>query len=328
MNNMHIDAKPGLKVFFMRFSGQFSAAFSRLGFVCAIAAIAGFAGRFHWLIDLLNHFRIHYAAMMMISALLLLLNRKYQAFLAMTVLFSLNFIVIFPYFFSDVPTENYADGKIRAMLINVNSRQGSPSKVLNEIRTVSPDILVLEEITALWLERLKALEEIYQYRISEPREDNFGIALYSRIPMTDPEIIPAEGSGVPIIRAYLLNNGNPFRIVAAHPLPPIGRRYAHLRDLQLESMPELLIASCPSVLIGDLNATPWSCHFVDLISSANLYDSMKGRGVQNSWPSRILWAGIPIDHFLYTEGIKIIAREIGRDVDSDHRPLIVDFLIK
>jgi endonuclease/exonuclease/phosphatase (EEP) superfamily protein YafD len=37
---------------------------------------------------------------------------------------------------------------------------------------------------------------------------------------------------------------------------------------------------------------------------------------------------IPIDHCLFSPGIRILSKEVGPRVGSDHFPVIVDFLIE
>ena len=84
----------------------------------------------------------------------------------------------------------------------------------------------------------------------------------------------------------------------------------------------------PVLLLGDLNTTPWSFHFQHLLKESGLKNSMKGFGHQPSWPSNIPFLRIPLDHVLHSEEITIHNRMIGRNIGSDHLPVIVDFSIK
>lgn len=79
------------------------------------------------------------------------------------------------------------------------------------------------------------------------------------------------------------------------------------------------------MLLGDLNVTPWSKHFQQLLDRTGLLDSSSGYGVQPSWPNFSWLLRIPIDHCLHSSDIVIDQRKVGPDVGSDHYPIIVDF---
>jgi len=55
-----------------------------------------------------------------------------------------------------------------------------------------------------------------------------------------------------------------------------------------------------------------------------LKDSSLGWGIQPTWPAMFLPLRIPIDHCLVSPDLKIVRRKIGRDIGSDHLPLLVD----
>jgi len=80
----------------------------------------------------------------------------------------------------------------------------------------------------------------------------------------------------------------------------------------------------PRVVMGDLNATPWSASLRGLLRESRLVNSQAGFGVSGTWPSSMPAAGrIPIDHCLHSLEVVTVAREVGPDVGSDHRPLKV-----
>jgi endonuclease/exonuclease/phosphatase (EEP) superfamily protein YafD len=54
----------------------------------------------------------------------------------------------------------------------------------------------------------------------------------------------------------------------------------------------------------------------------------KPYGYQPTWPTFLSVMSIPIDHCLHTSGVQILNREVGREMGSDHLPLIVDFQIR
>jgi endonuclease/exonuclease/phosphatase (EEP) superfamily protein YafD len=81
------------------------------------------------------------------------------------------------------------------------------------------------------------------------------------------------------------------------------------------------------LVMGDLNATPWSRPFRRLLRRSALCDSRAGFGVQASFPAASTLLRLPIDHLLASCGVGVRARRIGRDVGSDHLPVIVDVVV-
>ena len=160
----------------------------------------------------------------------------------------------------------------------------------------------------------------------ETRDDNFGIALLSRWPLTDTQIVVLGEADVPSIRADVRPPRRHFTILATHPVPPVGAEYSRLRNGQIEDAAAFLKSiPAPVLLVGDLNVSPWSHHFRRLLGAAHLRDSSRGWGVQPTWPSFNMLLGVPIDHCLTSPEISILGRQVGPAVGSDHYPLIVDF---
>jgi endonuclease/exonuclease/phosphatase (EEP) superfamily protein YafD len=73
-----------------------------------------------------------------------------------------------------------------------------------------------------------------------------------------------------------------------------------------------------TLVIGDMNATPWSSRLRDL--SAKLVRLSPALG--STWFSSLPVLGLPIDHAFVTSDLRASAR-VGPGVGSDHLPLIV-----
>ena len=98
-----------------------------------------------------------------------------------------------------------------------------------------------------------------------------------------------------------------------------------LRNDQLDAVAQYVATvTGPKILMGDLNTSPWSHCFGRLLSRAKLVDSSRGRGVEATWPTNLIWLRIPIDFCLVSEGIAVKDKQVGTDIGSDHFPLIVD----
>ena len=114
-------------------------------------------------------------------------------------------------------------------------------------------------------------------------------------------------------------------------MPPVRSGTAELRNGQFVEIAALTAPlPNPRLLLGDLNATSWSPHFTDLVRDCRLRDARQGFGVQPTWPrfsgiARLLQ--IPIDHTLVSDDVEVVARRVGPDLGSDHRPVEIELRI-
>ena len=298
------------------------------GTIAAVASLCGFLGSLHWFLDLFSHFRMQYCVGLGIVSLLLLIAKQWVLSGIFGCFALVNLTVILPFYFGKPAITLSSEKPVRLMLANVNNSFGNPEKVCAAILANNPDIIVLEEVDVHWLSRLKSSLTNYPYSEIEPREDNFGIGLYSRFPLTNAQIAYIGDAEVPSVISEILTPQGKCTVLATHPPPPGGSVLSRLRNGQLAELPVWsLRATSPVLLVGDLNVTPWSPHFKRLIKTSGLQDSLRGRGIQTSWPTSFLPLRIPLDHCLHSDSIKIVQRTIGPDIGSDHFPLIVDFVI-
>ncbi len=190
-------------------------------------------------------------------------------------------------------------------------------------------MIVLEEINETWVRQLTRLRADYPFGRWHPREDNFGIALLSRISLDRVEIRQIGQAGVPSVVAHLTLGDRPVTLIGTHPLPPSGPVYASRRDEQLRALNAFVRSLRGEVIMmGDLNTTSWSPVFRRFVRTAGLRDSREGFGCQPTWPVGLPILRIPIDHCLVSSGIIVHNRWVGPDVGADHFPVLVDFSLR
>ncbi len=297
------------------------------GYAACAATALGFLGRFWWFADLFSHFRVQYLVGLVVAGALMLLGRQLKTATVFFAFAAANLVCVAPLFFGgEQPVA--ATPALRLMLANVNSNTGDPSRVLAAIAAIDPDVVALEEITPRWMEALAPLRKNYPHVLAEPREDNFGIVLFSKLPLERPRVAEIGGAGVPTLIASVAAGGAPLDIVATHPLPPYGREYSEMRNEQLERLAEAVDASRPVVLLGDLNTTPWNHYFRRFVERSGLRNGARGHGLQFTWPSFFLPARIPIDHVLCSPSVTVLRLAIGPDVGSDHLPVVAEVALR
>ena len=290
----------------------------------ATATLLGFLGRFFWIFDLFSPFRVQYFQLALILIGISIWKKNNRQLVAFVLLACLNYALVLPLYFGKPPPAS--EKPARAMLMNILASNGNASQVLGAVEAADPDILVLEEVTSKWAAELSVLN--YPYRLADVRDDCFGIMLLSRYPLSKTNVVFIGTAGVPTLTANVHLPQGEISLIATHPLPPFSGEYSKHRNAQLAALPELVTKQKNSVLlIGDLNASPWSAHFARLIKESGLKNSMKHFGFQPSWPAESRLLRIPIDHVLHSPEILIHHRSVGPSTGSDHLPVIVDFSV-
>lgn len=278
--------------------------------------------RKHWICDLFTHFRVQYSLALLCAALLLLFSARKKFSLLFLGFMSFQLLGIVPYYF---PVASSADGPLfKVVLANVNSTAGDPDQVLRYLQTTEADLVVIQEFSSRWGPLSEALSPTYPYQIKEIREDNFGMALFSKQPLFSEEVLFFSAKDIPSLSAEIQVGDQRVFVLATHPVPPVSADYTLARNRQLEDIAFFLADTTgPVLLVGDLNTSPWSPVFKDFLKNSGLRNSMKGFGIQPTWPSVLPPLWIPIDHLLYSDPLRVRDRRIGPSVGSDHFPLEV-----
>ena len=109
-------------------------------------------------------------------------------------------------------------------------------------------------------------------------------------------------------------------------MPPMSVAAQSARNEHLTQMTAFAKArSEPLIIVGDLNMTMWSPSHRSLCDELGLTNTRRGFGILPSWPASLPSVmRIPIDHCLVSDGITVLDCRLGRDIGSDHLPLIVD----
>jgi len=289
------------------------------------ATLAGYAGRWHWLADLASHFRWYWLVAALVWFAVAGWRRDRLSAACLGVALVGNVIPLAPYW---IPADGTgAPGPTATVLVS-NLLVGNPRSdaAVAFVRQSAADVVVLLEVDAAWAAALRGLDDRYPHRIVSPRDDSFGIAVLSRLPLEDAAVVE-PGGGMPTIVATVRGEAA-FLLVATHPLPPLSAEWSTRRDAQLAAVAEIAAASSlPVVVAGDLNATPWSAGFQALATRGRLRDTAVGRGVRGTWNARSWLVRIPIDHVLVSPGVGVAARSVGPDLGSDHLPVTAALIL-
>lgn len=295
--------------------------------ITSLAFLLGLLGRYWWLCDLIVHFQHLYLLTLIPPLLLFLALRAWRHALVYLPVLVYGLVLVLPYAGLGSRVIGAGGQGLKVVTLNLNSQNRSTGLVLEFVRGWQPDLLVLEEYNWYWKNELEPLRVNYPYYWSAPRQDNFGIAIYSRYPLREMQTLYSGQASVPVLTGCVEVHGRQLSLMAAHTLPPISHFYSRLRDEQFLTMAELAARQDrPLLVVGDLNNTVWSHSFQDFLKRASLKATASECGMIATWPSAL--PIVQIDHALVSPDLGVKGCWRGSEVGSDHRPLVTELLIR
>lgn len=270
----------------------------------------------HWVHDLAVHWQTVYAALLIVGTLLW----AYATYSFLPLLM-LPLVAAFPMLTAvQASGRQAAEAKssLTVVTFNVHLDNDRVREVLDWLHQTSADVVVLQEVNPAFAKALTN-DPRFEHRVLAPREDPFGMALLSRLPLEGVKVRTAKASALPAIEAQVVHQGVRVPLVALHPMPPIAPQYVAQRDASLHEEAKALEGSA-GMLVGDFNATVWSSAFVQL----------RALGWVSASPSMGTWPApapsptrIGLDHVLVNKTWSIRSSELGPVLGSDHLPVVV-----
>lgn len=295
-----------------------------------VFSVATAPDHLHRILELFSHFRLQYfVASILLAAVFIGLRWRSYAMLGLACVV-LNAYFVVPWYLppGTLPgtaakrAEDFGD-PITLLHANVRRTNTDPTRFIALVEHERPDLLVMQEATSTWLASLDAIRASYPYRVEEPRDDPFGIALFSKFPLDRTAVIASDPLGFPDIVARAIVGGQRLNIISSHPMPPTSSANYGARNLQLDAVARLAARTPgPLVVIGDLNITMWSNHYRKFEDVSGLTSARQGFGIAPTWPLFFFPAMIPIDHCLVSEDVYVDDLAAAKPMGSDHLPLL------
>jgi endonuclease/exonuclease/phosphatase (EEP) superfamily protein YafD len=288
--------------------------------LCAVAP------RF-WVSDLAVHFRLQYALTAVVACLILAVTGHGAWATLAFLIAATQGLISAPLMNAPMPAAPASGAPAQAFRVaalNVWYRNHHFHKVLDFAARERADVILLAEVTAECEAALSALTPQYAHRFATRGSRGTGLLLLSRWPM-QAAVLPDFSDVEPAIAATLVIKERRVQLLSVHTSWPIGPVCTLERDRQL-----LLIGDyarthdAPLIVLGDLNISPFSPLFRDLLSGGRLRSAAQGFGWQPTWPVVLPPAGIQIDHALVSAGVAVVGFRRGAPVGSDHLPIVID----
>jgi endonuclease/exonuclease/phosphatase (EEP) superfamily protein YafD len=294
----------------------------------AAVSLAAFAGRWVWWLDVLANFRPQYVVSLVVLGMVVLMSRWRRIGYGILAVAAINLVFVLPLYVGSPGVADPDLPSLRVMSFNLLSTNASYSDVIEYIRTVDPDLVLLHEASRPWEVAIEAAN--LGYEVIRPRSDNL---IFGTLVMVRGEDVEAISYGFAETQPRAVSimyrpTGWPggVSVLSTHPLAPTEKRRAQLRDAQLDFAATWAADQEDGfIVVGDFNATPWSWPFRNLMARAPLRNSQLGFGVQPSFPtSSTFLMRVPIDHLLHSDTLSVVDRRLGPAMGSDHFPLVVD----
>lgn len=296
-----------------------------LGGVLTLASVVPVASGWFWLLEVPGHFRVQLACVLFLCSLGLGMFRFWKVSVFFAVAAVANASVLLPFYAGTPPEPMGENPSFRFVLFNVNSTTGDPAAVRRYLQKESFDVVVLQEYSSRWRDGLRGLP--YPHQLVQVREDNFGMALFSKFPLKKADILYLSDSSVPSIRAEMLIEDTSVHLLALHPVPPVRREYVTWRDTTLREVAKTAAPGERYFIAGDLNTTPWNARVREIEQMVGVTASSNGFGFQPTWPEMIPLMGTVLDQ-VFSRGLTVVDHRVGDAQGSDHRPVEVTFELR
>lgn len=291
-----------------------------------LASLAGYLGQFNRYLELASHFRLQYFVASFCPLFYFIIKRQEWKFSLSLFCLLINLFEIAPWYLPPPNANEIPGQKLRVFQSNVDKYSHQYPKVISLVREENPDIAVFVEVGQKGAKELEVLHDILPYSIANQDVNIDGTAIYSKLPLTNTSV-KSLGGGRKSVLADITLQGKVISIIAVHPSTAVGQAYFEERNKQLEAIADYVAKVKSPVVVGDLNVTMWSPYYKHFVAKAGLRNARLGFGILPTWPTFRPLLSIPIDHCLVRQDIKVLNIHTGRQVGSDHLPLITDLLI-
>lgn len=220
-----------------------------------------------------------------------------------------------------------SDSSFSLLFANVLMDNRNAARLKEVISEADPDIILTAETNGWWKEQLEGFERTHPHTVRQPQENTYGMLLYSRLELLEPEVKFLVQDDVPSIHARVrLRSGKEVELRCLHPRPPFPTE----DERSTERDAELLIVgkevkglSAPVVVLGDLNDVAWSRTNYLFQDISGLLDPRIGRGFYHTFHAKYPFIRFPLDHFFHSNHFRLVDFRRLAYFGSDHFPVYI-----
>ena len=231
----------------------------------------------------------------------------------------------------EVASSNKTDKhSIRIMSANVLMSNTEYDKLIALVNTHQPDLLITLESDQTWQNELSSLEQEYPYRVYCPKDNRYGMHLYSKFKIKQQQVCELIESDIPSIHILFEDAGGvEVQGHFIHPAPPSPTEEdsSRPRDTELIILAKALKNRLrPCIVAGDLNDVAWSRSTRLFMRISGLLDPRKGRGFFNTFHASYFFMRWPLDHLFHSNEFSVKRIERLAKYGSDHFALLTELV--
>lgn len=214
------------------------------------------------------------------------------------------------------------------LIFNVLMENENHKEVVELIKNVNADAVLLAEPNQHWADNLAELTTFYKHKVSYLLENHYGMIFFSNLEIHDTEIQFIIQEDIPSIHTQIkLRSGDDIAFHGVHPRPPVPEE----RGRSIERDGELLLvgkavreSNLPCIVAGDMNDAAWSYSTRLFKRISGLLDPRVGRGFYNTFHAKYWIFRLPLDHVFHSHHFRLInLKVIKNSCGSDHFPVLI-----
>lgn len=222
-------------------------------------------------------------------------------------------------------TDDNEDRCISILTANVLMTNRRAGELIDLIIEYRPDIFVTLESDHWWQQQLDTLQTTYPYSVKCPLDNLYGMHVYSKLELLEPQVEFLIEKDVPSMTCKILLRGrDTVRMHFLHPAPPspTENEESTERDAELVLIARRVAGQDnPVIVTGDMNDVAWSATTRLFRKISGLLDPRIGRGIFNTFHTDYPFFRWPLDHLFHSTHFRL--RQLRRlpGFGSDHFPL-------
>lgn len=285
----------------------------------------------YWLVDLVAFFWpvVVLLAVVLLGSTFLVPGKAVRLLAVVAVLASL-----YPIFALPPAPEATAGNRLRLLTANLLFENRDTASLVALLTREQPDIVVMQETRNRFVEAVRG-SGLYPFESTGTLGENDDKKVFSRYPIREQVQINEAPGTLRLdrhpMRLVIDGPDGPIVLYAVHPDSPRSLRQWHNRNAYLD----LLAASvrreaenAAVIVAGDWNTPAYSVFFDRFFERTGYRFARPGwyLPVTRFWTraKSVVYFGSTIDHVAVSPQLRVTGWRRGRDIDSNHLPVIVD----
>ncbi|WP_172966836.1 endonuclease/exonuclease/phosphatase family protein [Patiriisocius marinistellae] len=215
-----------------------------------------------------------------------------------------------------------SEGSVSILAANVLQTNHEYDRFIAEVDHYDPDLVLIMESDKKWEDAMSVIENRYTYTVKIPKDNFYGMHLYSKNELFNITTQEQIEDGVPsIFFDYKINKSTNVFFACLHPAPPspTENETSKERDAELMHTGKIIRErNIPTVVCGDMNDVVWSRTTRLFEKMTNMIDPRVGRGFFATYHAKYFFMRFPLDHLFHTQDLFVGKMKRTRFFGSDH----------